>query len=836
MATSVVKLTIDSKEYDAKLKSAGKALNEYFDIAKKGDRTFELLDEGVLEAVQAIGQMETRSKSASGQLKELENAFRDMSIIYKRFTDEEKSAPVGKAMAQSLAELKSRINDTKGDLSDINKEIGGGGGLTVGLEQLSGKFGISIQQLGVWGSAIGAAKVALDVAKDAFFQSESNIDEWGRSVQGAQGAYSVFLDTINGGNWSNFLSNISTAVQGARDLYDALDRLGSIKSNNRAAIAMTQQEIQQLRLAKQQGKDVDGQIAEATQKLAALQQQSVDAGKYAGNKMVGEIIRNTYNTQYGARPLTQDSIDKAASELLKDGQAAFDKYNSVYKRLSAKAEDTRTVTVGSSITGAVQTSTERYTNLAKLTDEERKQYLLSKAITEAETQIQSGISAYAQAVEEETSNSKEQFKNNRYALTGSGRGAASKELTPIQDVQKKISDLTNEALTADDERLEVIKQEVAALNEQLKVYQSIQAYVSGNEPRLNQPVGDRKAFEREQLAIFDANSVTNNRIFNEKSISTFISDLKKELQQAELGSDLYNSITKQLADANALANVMQVAIKNGIDIAQFNPQELWSKVFGDTPGDYIDDATWKEIEDKINAKLKELKIDPINLNVSTGTVQSQKEHKRTDDQYLKSFTEPMNSMTHDLSAISSSLKTLGLDVPEGVDKMLGGMQAITTILTAIQSLISISNATSGLSSIPIIGGIASLFVGLFSGFNKGGIVPHAANGYYVPGTHYSGDMTPIMANAGELVLNESSERNLAEAIKNAQSLVGSINDIYIADTTAIGSRQNGNLSNELSRASRGSDVNVSISSDNIKLTLRNGAQARGMTLGQYLEL
>lgn len=74
MATSVVKLTIDSKEYDAKLKSAGKALNEYFDIAKKGDRTFELLDEGVLDAVRAMGQMETRSKSASGQLKELENA------------------------------------------------------------------------------------------------------------------------------------------------------------------------------------------------------------------------------------------------------------------------------------------------------------------------------------------------------------------------------------------------------------------------------------------------------------------------------------------------------------------------------------------------------------------------------------------------------------------------------------------------------------------------------------------------------------------------------------------------------------------------------------------
>ena len=125
MANSVVKLTIDSQEYDAKLKSAGKALNEYFDICKKGDRTFAQLDEGVLEAVQAMGRMETASKSANGSLAELQKAFTDMSLTYRRFTDEEKASPVGKAMAQSLSELKTRILDTKKDLAAINQELSG---------------------------------------------------------------------------------------------------------------------------------------------------------------------------------------------------------------------------------------------------------------------------------------------------------------------------------------------------------------------------------------------------------------------------------------------------------------------------------------------------------------------------------------------------------------------------------------------------------------------------------------------------------------------------------------------------------------------------------------
>ena len=250
MATSVVKLTIDSQEYDAKLKSAGKALNEYFDIAKKGDRTFELLDEGVLEAVRAMGQMETRSKSASGQLKELESAFTDMSVIYKRFTDEEKSAPIGQEMSKALGELKERIRDAKKDLADVNKELGetgkesqNSGGM---LDQLSGKFGLSTKALMGWGAAIGAAKVALDVAKDAFLASEANIDDWGRTVEASKMLYEGFLVSLNTGDFNGYLNNMHNIVVAAREAYDELDRLGTMKTINAPSISGRQTEISRL--------------------------------------------------------------------------------------------------------------------------------------------------------------------------------------------------------------------------------------------------------------------------------------------------------------------------------------------------------------------------------------------------------------------------------------------------------------------------------------------------------------------------------------------------------------------------------------------------------------
>ena len=420
MAENILRLKVQSEEYDAKLKQAAQGLTRYVDECRKVGGTLEVVEKDTLDYVRALGQMDTTSRTATGKLAEMKKTFVELSAQYKQMTDAEKASPFGKALAASLDELKGRIGESKVQLDDINKSINGGGGLTGALDAVAGKFGLSIDQVTKFGGVVGVATTAVQVAKDAFFQSESNIDEWGRTVEGAKGAYSVFLDTLNNGNWSNFFQNLSAAIRGGRDLYDVFDRLGSIKSNNAAAIAITQKEIAELRLAKQQGENVDAKLKAATERLAALQKQSVSAGMAAGSQSAFQTIRNGVNSVGGAG-VNDATIKYAVDRIMKGGQGEFDKYKRNYDILQQKGMVTRTQTINDSQGGTYERQYKVF-DINALTKEQQKQYAIAKAITEGETRIQQGIAAYAQAVSEGTASAREEFKGNRYALQGASGG------------------------------------------------------------------------------------------------------------------------------------------------------------------------------------------------------------------------------------------------------------------------------------------------------------------------------------------------------------------------------------------------------------------------------
>ena len=420
MADSILRLKVESQEYDNKLKQAAQGLTRYVDQCRKVGGTLEVVEKETLDYVRALGQMDTTSRTATGKLAEMKKAFVELSAQYKQMTDAEKQSPFGKSLAASLDELKGRIGESKVQLDDINKSINGGGGLTGALDAVAGKFGLSIDQIAKFGGVVGVTTTAVQVAKDAFFQSESGIDEWGRTVEGAKGAYSVFLDTLNNGNWSNFFQNLRAAIQGGRDLYDVFDRLGSIKSNNAAAIAITQKEIAELRLAKQQGENVDAKLKSATERLATLQKQSVSAGMAAGSQSAFQTIRNGVNSVGGAG-VNDATIKYAVDRIMKGGQGEFDKYKRNYDILQQRGMVTRTQTINDSQGGTYERQYKVF-DINALTEEQQKQYAIAKAITEGETRIQQGIAAYAQAVSEGTASAREEFKGNRYALQGAGGG------------------------------------------------------------------------------------------------------------------------------------------------------------------------------------------------------------------------------------------------------------------------------------------------------------------------------------------------------------------------------------------------------------------------------
>lgn len=311
---------------------------------------------------------------------------------------------------------------------------------------LGGVMKSAASTLTKFAGGFSALSTAVKVAKDAFMQSEGNIDEWGRTVEGAKGAYDVFLQTINSGNWSNFFSNLTTAIKGARDLYDSLDRLGSIKSNNQAAIAILQQQIAQLRLAKQEGKDVDAQIKSATEQLRRLQNQGIAAGKQAGHSTIINTIRNRINANNttGVR-VSEGTLRGAAGALENYGQNAFDKYSQKYEQLTKRGMEE--VVKYDALTKQYYTA--QIFNLSKLTQEEQKQWLVAEAITERESEIQNGLAIYAQAVNEGTAASREEFKGNRYAMTGKGgAGKGGKGGKGSEMVTMNLTKLNGTAITA----------------------------------------------------------------------------------------------------------------------------------------------------------------------------------------------------------------------------------------------------------------------------------------------------------------------------------------------------------------------------------------------------
>ena len=251
MAESILKLRVESSEYDQKIKRAAEGLQAYAEGCRKAGGTLTQLDDGVLEFTKALGNMETVSKTARGSVSEMTKAFTELSVQYNKLTEEEKNSPFGKALAESLDTLKGRIKDGNTELKNIGTSLNDTGGI---LGQLKDKFTINIDALTLFNTGLSAAKAALDVAKDAFFASEANVDEWGRTMKAAEGVYAGFLNALNTGDFSGFLTRIDDIVKAAREAYNAMDTLQTMKTIQGPQFAKQEAENNRIRMMIQTGR------------------------------------------------------------------------------------------------------------------------------------------------------------------------------------------------------------------------------------------------------------------------------------------------------------------------------------------------------------------------------------------------------------------------------------------------------------------------------------------------------------------------------------------------------------------------------------------------------
>ena len=247
MAESIVRRRVESQEFESKLKRASQELLAMADNARRTGATFAIADKEELAFVSSLGQLQTSARSAKGSIAEMTKAFQDLSMHYRSLTDEEKAAPYGQELKKSLEQLQNRINDGKKALGEINGTIGESKNktdiLSGAVNDLAGKFGLSVPKLGAMSVAIAGVTGALKVAKDAFFANEQSLDEWEKTTESAKSVYNGFLDALNTGDISGYLGSINQIVDAARKAYDALDELGTYNAFNQVNVSRDKQRL-----------------------------------------------------------------------------------------------------------------------------------------------------------------------------------------------------------------------------------------------------------------------------------------------------------------------------------------------------------------------------------------------------------------------------------------------------------------------------------------------------------------------------------------------------------------------------------------------------------------
>ena len=734
MGDVITRFKLETTQFDSKLRDSAKSLTQLTQQLQIAGKDFDRFASQHVAAARSLGEVASGATNLKDKLKDLVGAYNQVAKAYNELSEEQKGTDFGKAMAESLQKLQVDIKNTKAEMNAVPGA----------LDQLASKFTLNVDAIKLFNIGMQAAEGVLSIAKDAFFSSESNIDEWGRSVEGAKGAYDVFLQTINGGNWSDFFTNLSTAVQGARDLYDALDRLGSVKSNNQAAIAIQQQQVAQLRLMKQQGQNVDEQLKAATERLAYLQNQAVEAGKNAGSKMSFETLKNEINANNkNGVSISDDRIRFVVAAMQRGGQDVFDQYKREEENLSKKAQDTRR----RQYTGAGGVSysyNETFTNLDKLTEEEQRRYLIAHAATEAETRIQKGLSIYAQAVSEGAAAAREQFKGNRYALQGTGGSktnpadqAADKFAQAQKDYQQALELAATQLKAGTANDVEYEKKKLAA---EESLWKSIgDAREKYDNPKYKE-AQDQAAARILELG-GSVKALTEQQDAAKKAIQQAEAAYKKEADAADKMADYVFAASKAV-DNNDLkgfyaankglsgmgAGTMDVPVSftytdtnlqafigklkediGGSDVGsdlynklteQLNDATALGNLFQTAIANGVDAAQLSELGNAIFQKIfsgenidseifksfAQLLSDSTGKNIS---VEGSGKVTEKEDKTFQDFIKGLQSVTSGLSSVTTGLKSLGVEIPAELDNLMSTINAVGQIISGVQQIISV---------------------------------------------------------------------------------------------------------------------------------------------------
>lgn len=569
------------------------------------------------------------------------------------------------------------------------------------VQQLSQKLVGTAAKFASFGAAAAAA---MKVAKDAFMASERSVDEWGRTIESVKGVYNGFLTAINTGDISGFLTRIDSIVSAARQAYDAIDRLGTMKTIQAPAVSAQQSENERMRMMIQTGRYIapmDGRRASKQNGalLTADEIRALEAKLQGGmNKMVtlvgnevkqtGKAIDAIYTSQAQQLGMTLLEFRKGTSSM-----AEFDKRVEGAANYRRWQEEHTTVDLqtGREIAPRYGNPYAKYKGWDVFRVDGEAYNNLVGLIQQRNQQASQAYGMQSQAYR--TINRAEGTTVRDILGGGKGGGGGKTTATEIKAVTgsideqaKKVEDLRKAwRAAADDDSRQKIKKQI----EEQEFALDIMMGKSGGIPAMTYGVGALAGRGSQdplfKMNTYDAGNEFSSAIAHQQwrldddAMAAVADTIKAQHEQGKKQLDTTEKLGKTL---NGVQTVL-----SGVEAAGF--------------------AIPKEVKEVISVI-----------------------------QGLMSIVQGVETVVTTFSATSQAANTTAV-------------VALTAAVTANTAALA---ANSVATAIP---------------FARGGVV-RAAGGFVVPGTTYSSDQIPALLNAGEVVLNRSQVGNLASQLNDAR--------------------------------------------------------------------
>lgn len=865
MADVITRFKLETTQYDSKLRDASKGLADIVRQASLAGNEFGKFTQKSVDSARALGNIQTSSSNAKDKVKELVGAFNDVARQYNVLTKEQQQSDFGKALAESMTKLKGRIGEAKQEMMSMGSAMSSGGGIGGGLGNLNGLLGQFGSQLGINTSllsafsagsltaatGVGAAAMAIGAATKALAdynaelssqkqiatvttglsgEDATNLTTSARSISKVYGA--DFREVINAANVliNQFGKTGDEAIQLIRD-----GMQGMIQGDGPKLLSMIQQYAPAFH---------DAGI-EASQLIAIIQ--NSEGGIFTDQNMTA-IVMGIKNI----RLMTKSTAD-ALSEVGINGEEMTRKLSdgsmTIFDALRQVSEALANTNAGSQEAGQVmQQVFGRQGTMAGST--------LAKAIASLntnleETKRQTGDVGESMANLNLKTEEFERKLNDVFGIDGWDKMtndiksgllvSLSETITSLGDVLRMLNGIANTNMNASGVAtffMDLLTYVYEIANPLLSVFillSKINKMFGGSgggsdklSPEMEKVymLAEQGPYATDEVVVTPTKTTKTTKKTTKKGGG----GNKTPKTEEQLNNEQIAKLTREFEKASedrrkAIQEEIKALQDRNFEIKTY--QDLATgKVKARSPiaqgegmmsltGGFMNDVAKSLIKpdkispdaivtplERMNEELKQLielrdkaftsegwQVGDVLVRQKQKEIAAYKGEGKEEKKENKSVVGGIDRLTGSMSQMVSGLERIGMEVPSEIRGVVSGIQGVTTILTSIASIVS---------AIQIIVGATS-FIPFFA---RGGIIPHAAGGLnVVPGNSFSGDLIPVMANAGEVVLNRAQTNTIANFLEGGG-------------------------------ASQRVEVEGFISGENIRLALRNNGLRAGR--GEYV--